>query len=255
MSESTLVSVIIPVHNGESFLADAIRSVLGQQHSPLEIIVVDDGSTDRSAETARHFGRQVRYHYQQNAGVASARNTGLEHATGSIIGFLDQDDRWAPDKLRIMLPCFQADPAIDVIYGMTVKTTVLREKETGRVIERFGEPYFNWVLGSALFRRPVFTRIGGFDEAVRYHADDTDFFLRLRESGLRIQYIDHVALYYYLHGGNTSLNTDTPRRMFLVEVLKRSLDRRRSADDMSISPLPDFVRSAVEKPDTGQQHE
>src|SRR5262249_23296673 len=93
-----LVSVIVPVYNGEKYLRFALESVVGQKHRPLEIIVVDDGSTDSSAAIAKGF-TEVRYLHQANAGVASARNTGLKAATGAFIAFLDQDDLWLPGKL------------------------------------------------------------------------------------------------------------------------------------------------------------
>jgi glycosyltransferase involved in cell wall biosynthesis len=244
MSTDTRISVIIPVHNGERFLSHAIQSVLDQRIASCEIIVVDDGSTDNSKVVAQRYPGAVTYHYQPHAGVAAARNAGLARARNAIVGFLDQDDRWAPDKLAVMLPVFATDRTLDAIYGLTIQT-VLRPDPTGKMVEIEGDPHFNWVVGSALFRRRVFERVGNFDETVRYYTDDTDFFLRLRESGLRIHYTEQVALYYRLHGDNTSLKMHTARRMFFVEALKRSLDRRRRANQITLSPLPEFARPST----------
>ncbi len=248
MSPDTHVSVIIPVYNGARFLAEAIQSLLDQQAGRCEIIVVDDGSTDDSKAVALGYAAAVTYHYQPNAGVAAARNAGLAQARNAIVGFLDQDDRWAADKLALMLPVFATEPAPDAIYGLTIQT-VLRPDPSGEIVEIEGDPHFNWLLGSALFRRRVFEQVGHFDETVRYYADDTDFFLRLRESGLRIDYTEQVALYYRLHGDNTSLKMPTARRMFFVEALKRSLDRRRRANEMTLSPLPEFTRPGAKEPE------
>jgi glycosyltransferase involved in cell wall biosynthesis len=236
-----LVSVVVPVHDGERFVAEAIDSVLAQQHRPIEIVVVDDGSTDGSAAVVRAFAPEiVRYRFQPNAGVAAARNAGLAASAGELIGFLDQDDLWTFDKLAVLLPRFEGDPALDAVYGLTL--------HTGLGPRATGSPTFDWHLGSALFRRSVFERLGELDESVRYFADDIDFFLRLRESKARIHFVDHVTLRYRLHGGNTSLHMSTPSRQFFVEALKRSLDRRRRAGDMSVSPLPDFIRNLAAGP-------
>lgn len=99
MSDGPTVSVIIPVYNGERFLAEAIRSALDQTLSPAEIIVIDDGSTDASAEVARGFGPPVRVLAQANLGPAAARNLGVAHAAGDLLAFLDADDLWMPEKL------------------------------------------------------------------------------------------------------------------------------------------------------------
>src|SRR5213594_2256660 len=97
--ESPCVSVVIPVYNGEQYLADAIQSVLDQTYQNFEVIVVDDRSTDGSAEVAKKFGEAIRYVHQANGGVCKARNTGIAVAGGVYLAFLDQDDLWLSDKL------------------------------------------------------------------------------------------------------------------------------------------------------------
>ncbi len=98
-----MVSAIIPVYNGEAFLADAVKSILKQNYQPLEIIIVDDGSTDSTAQVGARFGDAVRYHYQSNAGPPAARNKGLQMARGNVITFLDVDDLWRNDKLQLQI--------------------------------------------------------------------------------------------------------------------------------------------------------
>jgi glycosyltransferase involved in cell wall biosynthesis len=237
-----LVSVVVPVYNGEAFLAEAIASLLAQRHPALEIVAVDDGSTDGSAKVLRRFGDAVCYHAHEHAGVAAARNAGLQRARGELIGFLDQDDLWAEDKLAVLLPLFAADERLDAAYGLT--------RCVGVGARAGAPPQFDMHLGSALFRRSLLARLGGLDETVRYFADDIDLFLRLRERKARVAYVDRVTLTYRLHGANASLNMSSPPRIFLVEVLKRSLDRRRRAHDMSVSPLPEFIRALTVRPRT-----
>ncbi len=100
-----LVSVIIPVYNYDRYLGEAIESALGQTYQHLEVIVVDDGSTDQSGEVARSFaGRGVRYCHQVHAGIGPARNRGVELAQGEFLAFLDADDRWPLEKLERTAP-------------------------------------------------------------------------------------------------------------------------------------------------------
>ena len=103
-----LVSVIVPVFNSEAFLAEALASIFAQRGPTIEVIVVDDGSTDRSGEIARNAAKPVRYHYQENGGPSSARNAGLAMATGEFIAFLDADDLWPPDKLKQALDALKS---------------------------------------------------------------------------------------------------------------------------------------------------
>src|SRR5207247_11352011 len=116
-SDMPLVTVIIGAYNAERYLAEAIDSVLVQTHSNHELIVVDDGSTDSTAEVAEGYGPQVRCIRQENGGMAASRNRAIPEARGSYFSFLDADDRFPPDKLRRQLAVFDADPELDIVYG------------------------------------------------------------------------------------------------------------------------------------------
>ena len=117
MDDSPLsVSAIIPAYNARDYLAEAIGSVLWQRHRPVEIIVVDDGSTDGTSEVAASFP-EVRLVRQPNGGPAATRNRGLSLAEGRIIAFLDADDLWTDDKLAVQLPHFEANPRTDIVLG------------------------------------------------------------------------------------------------------------------------------------------
>ncbi len=112
-----LVSVIIPAYNAAQFLREAVASVRAQGYSPIEIVIVDDGSTDNTAETIRSLGEGIRYVRQANAGPAAARNRGLAEARGEWVAFLDGDDLWPADKLRVQAARLEADPSLDVVLG------------------------------------------------------------------------------------------------------------------------------------------
>jgi len=230
-----LVSVVIPVFNGERFLREAVESVLAQKYSPLEIIMVDDGSTDGTADVARSLPETVRYLHQTNQGPAAARNRGIEHAQGSLIAFADADDLWPEDKLALQLPYLMRDPAAEIVMGRIQQVLL---SETGA--EDFGEPAFSVNLGSAIIRKSVFERVGLFDETMRY-SEDVDWFMRAREGGAAIVTIDAVTLLYRQHDQNMTRGKSTSE-LNVLKALKRSLDRRRESTGFA-SALPTFKRS------------
>ena len=231
-----LVSVVIPVFNGERFLREAVQSVLAQKYSPVEIIIVDDGSTDGTATVARSLPETVRYLYQTNQGPAAARNRGIEHAQGSLIAFADADDLWPEDKLELQLPYLISDPAIEIVMGR-IQQVLLGQTEA----EEVGEPAFSVNLGSAVIRKSVFERVGLFDETMRY-SEDVDWFMRAREAGAAIVTIDEVTLFYRQHEQNMTRGKSTSE-LNVLKVLKRSLDRRRESTG-SASALPTFRSKA-----------
>ena len=230
-----LVSVVIPVFNGERFLREAVESVLAQKYAPLEIIMVDDGSTDGTADVARSLPETVRYLHQSNQGPAAARNRGIEHAQGSLIAFADADDLWPEDKLALQLPYLMRDPAAEIVMGRIQQVLL---SETGA--ENFAEPAFSVNLGSAIIRKSVFERIGLFDETMRY-SEDVDWFMRAREGGAAIVTIDAVTLLYRQHDQNMTRGKSTSE-LNVLKALKRSLDRRRESTGFA-SALPTFNRS------------
>ena len=229
-----LVSVVIPVFNGERFLREAVQSVLDQQYSPLEIIVVDDGSTDNTAIVARDLPEPVRYLHQTNQGPAAARNRGIEQAQGSLIAFADADDLWPAGKLESQLPLLIKDPRIDIVLGR-IQQVLLSE------VEELGETAFSVNLGSAVIRKSVFEQIGIFDETMRY-SEDVDWFMRARESGAAIVTIDAVTLLYRQHEQNMTRGKSTAE-LNVLKALKKSLDRRRESTGAATA-LPNF-RSTV----------
>lgn len=239
-----LVSVVIPVFNGERFLREAVESVLDQQYSPLEIIIVDDGSMDDTATVARSLPETVRYLYQTNQGPAAARNRGIEHARGDLIAFADADDVWPPAKLELQLPHLIKDPVLEIVMGKTQQVLLSDTVDGGTRAEEFGEPAFSVNLGSAVIRKSVFDRVGLFDEAMRY-SEDVDWFMRAREAGAAIMTLDAVTLFYRQHEQNMSRGKSTSE-LNVLKALKKSLDRRRERTG-SASALPSINISAEEQ--------
>ncbi len=225
MEKSPLISVIIPVYNGERFLAEAIESVLSQQYEPIELIVVDDGSTDDTPQVAKSFD-DVQYIHQTNQGPASARNAGVDLSQGELIAFLDADDLWLPNKLGLQLAHLLDNHSLELINGFT-QLMMLSEDEAGRIsFKPSFEPFFAPSLGSALVRRSVFAKVGCFDESLRY-CDDIDWYLRARETDIAVLFHQDVVQYYRQHEDNITREKQLNNR-YLLRALKKSLDRRRS---------------------------
>ncbi len=235
-----LLSVVIPVFNGERFLRAAVESVLAQKCSRLEIVMVDDGSTDGTAVVARSLPATVRYLHQTNQGPAAARNRGIQQAQGSLIAFADVDDLWPAAKLELQLPYLLNEPAIEIVLGR-IQPVLLSRTETET--EELGEPAFSVNLGSAVIRRSVFERVGLFDETMRY-SEDVDWFMRAREAGAVIKTIDAVTLFYRQHEENMTRGKSASE-LNVLKALKRSLDRRREQTGFA-SALPALTTTTVE---------
>jgi glycosyltransferase involved in cell wall biosynthesis len=242
MSSET-ISVIIPVYNGERFLAEAIRSVLEQTLPPDEVIVVDDGSTDGSASIvaglARTSSPPIRYVYQENQGPAAARNCALTTATGTMIAFMDADDLWLPDKTRQQAAVLAAHPAAGAAWGDAITfggESVEEARAVGKVIP--AHPMF--LLQSMLFRRTVLDRVGAFDAQLRV-GEDVDWLLRAIDQGVKFVLHREQAVYYRRHEANLTADRDAARRTF-HSMFQRAIRRRRlTQPDRQDFPSPFIV--------------
>jgi glycosyltransferase involved in cell wall biosynthesis len=195
MTAAAQVSAIVPVFNGERYLDEALRSALDQTLPPSEVIVVDDGSTDRSGEIAESFGDPVRCIRQENLGVARARNRGLSVATGEFIAFLDHDDLWPPTKLEVQVAALRANPDVGIVTGHIryIAGALPGRPGTGQgTRETPGTGY----LQATLIRRSVFDRIGPLSEDVGGAADDLEWNMRARDLGIRRLLLDDVTALY-----------------------------------------------------------
>jgi glycosyltransferase involved in cell wall biosynthesis len=212
------ISVIIPTFNGETTIAEAIASVL-REGSDIEVIVVNDGSTDHTAEILDSFTGLTVVH-QENAGPSVARNTGLEHATGARIAFLDDDDVAWGGRLAILGALLDEQPSALVALGHSSFRV-----ESGE--PRPPEPQLMYHLGAALFRREYFERFGKFDPALRA-SEDVDLFMRGMDAGERFAITDKLVQTIRRNGDNMTAGKSL-RDLDFMRVLKRSLDRRRGS--------------------------
>ncbi|MFB0565486.1 MAG: glycosyltransferase family 2 protein [Candidatus Aminicenantaceae bacterium] len=189
-----MISVIIPSYNRAQFLKQAIQSVLEQdyflseiQSDKFELLVIDDGSTDSTPEIVRSFGSNVKYHFQDNKGISAARNVGLSLARGDYIAFLDSDDLWKKEKLRIQINFMENIPQVKVCYtdeiwirrGLRVNPKQKHKKYSGWIFDKV-LPLCLLSLSSALFKREIFEEVGNFDEEFPV-CEDYDFGIRIAQ--------------------------------------------------------------------------
>lgn len=199
---SPSVSVIIPLYNAETFLAQTIESVLAQTHPPQQVIVVDDGSTDQSAQIAQRYGAAVELVRQPNAGGAQARNRGVALAHGDLLAFLDNDDWWVPEKLAWQIDVLRQSPHLEAIFGQIqpIDTATAADQE---VAWRSFTAQDGWHLDTLLIRRQAFQRIGPFDPA--WMIDTVEWLWRARRLGLCTQVLPQVVAWRRIHGDNHSI--------------------------------------------------
>lgn len=214
------VSVIVPVFNGARFLERCVDTIRRQRYAPIDVVIVDDGSTDETPALVPRLAPEARYVRQENAGPAAARNAGLRIATGDVVAFLDVDDTWPDTKLAAQTACLRGHPSSGIVQG-----AIREEGANGATLP----PYFNVNLGAFLFRRSVFATLGGFDETLRT-GEDVDFLIRAWERGIAKTSSADVALVYHRH--DASMTSGVNRRLVFAALLKRRLDRRRAGEAM-----------------------
>jgi glycosyltransferase involved in cell wall biosynthesis len=217
VSEHRVVSVVVPVYNGASFLLDALTSIGMQNYEPIEVIIVDDGSTDEShliagSFLAHHDGRLLR---QENLGPAAARNAAIAVARGELITFLDADDEMVADRVRFQVEHLDQRPTLDVVIGN-------EEIRLDRGIQP--PPWLQvhkptYPIMSMMARAPVFERVGLFDTSFPV-AEDTDWLLRARASGVQYEFVDQILLRRRIHGANLMYRAED-RRHALFRALQR----------------------------------
>jgi glycosyltransferase involved in cell wall biosynthesis len=230
MSAHSLISVIAPAFNATAFYDAWLRSIQCQRYPNLEVVLVDDGSTDGLRERAQNGPAFLRYVRQENRGPAAARNAGIAASTGDLIAFLDIDDLWEPGHLHRLASALQAEPDFQIAQGLIRN---FLQSEDGRAYY-CSLPYRFINLGSFVFRRQVFDECGVFEEGMRF-AEDFDLIVRCWERGMRKLDIDELSLLYHRHETNMTSGKDVIE-MGVVAIYKRHLDRLRAG---KVKPMPE----------------
>jgi glycosyltransferase involved in cell wall biosynthesis len=246
-----LVSVVIPVYNGEDYIKETLESIFEQTYKTIEVIIVDDGSTDDSEKVIAEYDDRVTYIKQSNAGPAAARNNGVRHATGEYVAFLDADDIWMPEKLSRQISIMQDNDAGFSHTGSLVfdeqKEFDYRPKSQPEVMsaqEAFDTLFFsNFITTSTVVvNRIVLSEAGFFDEDPGLFAvEDYDLWLRVVQR-TNVSCIDEPLLKYRFHADGISKNID---RSYQHE--KNVIDKWYKNDPEALSQLSFSKNKRYEK--------
>ena len=229
-----LVSVVIPAYNAEGYLAATIESVLAQTYRPLEVLVIDDGSSDGTVALARSFGDPVRVIEQENKGPAGARNTGFAEARGDIIALLDADDLWMPERLTACVDLLQSDPTL----GFVTTDAYLIEEDTPTERRYYGDyqryPFpergaqldeiakRNFVFVSVVFDRRLFDLVGARLDERLWGTEDYDLWTRFLLAGAEAGLVPEPLAWYRVRADSVSRARSRQWRAHLT-VLERHL--------------------------------
>lgn len=226
-ANSPRVSVVMPVYNGAHFIQEALESVFKQTYKNCEIIVIDDGSKDDTRSVLEPFFNRIRYIYQNNQGVSSARNRGIQEARGEFIAFLDADDFFfLPTKLEEQVACFDRDSSLGIVHSGWRKVNSAGEKiadvEMWKKAPNLDlETWLMWqpVLPSAMmFRREWLQRVGGFNTRFS-HSEDVDLVLRLTSIGCQSYWLKKVTVAYRQHETSASIQSEK-KALLINEILE-----------------------------------
>jgi glycosyltransferase involved in cell wall biosynthesis len=217
----------MPAFNSERFLPQALDSVFAQDYHPIEIVAVDDGSTDRTLDLLRAQPGVICIQ-QPHLGVSTARNTGIASARGSIVAFLDSDDLWPSNRLTVAVTHFEAHPEVDYVLGKQMLFA-----EPGYEVPPWVKP--EWLAtpqdasntGVLLARREVLSRVGLFNTEFA-SGEDTEWLVRACETGVPMTRLPEVLVHARLHGANLSVETLDGRKATVARIVRESVRRHRS---------------------------
>ena len=223
------VTVIMPVYNGEQYLAEAIQSVLTQSFSDFELVIVDDGSTDGSGAIVQQFLPRypnIRYLYQENAGVSAARNTGITANQTPLIAFLDQDDRWTKDTLQHQITYHQSHPEVGYTLGHQIcflEAGIATPKWF--LLQKLDLPHIGYLPGTLMVKRWLFDQLGLFDTQYPI-SSDADWFARANDAKIPMHILSELILERRIHGRNQSQQAERIHTE-LFQLLQASIQRKK----------------------------
>ena len=230
MNNKPLVSVIIPVYNTERYVAEAVQSVLAQTYRPLEVICINDGSTDASLERLYSFGDAVRtIDLSENVGAAETRNIGAHASIGEYLAFMDADDLCEAEKIMWQMDAFDKNPSLDVCFthlSCFISPELPEEVKQTRYCPP--EPQAGYVAATVLMKRKVFDRVGDFDARWRV-GEFIDWYTRAQEKGVRSLLLPDVLLRRRIHDRNMGVTTRGARGDY-IRIAREALARKRKKD-------------------------
>jgi glycosyltransferase involved in cell wall biosynthesis len=221
---SLTISVVSIVRNGEAYLGAALRSVFESTYAVHEVLVVDGGSSDRTAEIAAGMGARVLP--QQSTGIAAAYNEGIAATSGDCVAFISHDDLWHPTKLEKQAAFFKQNPMVHICVCHVQHVLQVPTAPPGFRKELLDHPVPGLIMEALLARREAFDLVGPFDTAFSV-SEDTDWFARARDQGLAIAVLPETLVIKGVHSNNATLKPEGFSQQ-LLNVVRASVARKRS---------------------------
>jgi glycosyltransferase involved in cell wall biosynthesis len=216
------VSIIITAYNAEKYITESIQSVIDQKYSNAEIIVIDDGSTDKTKSIINNFSEQIAYYYQEHSGIATGWNNGVKRSRGKYLSFIDADDIWSERKLHFQVQFLESHPEIDISFGYAQEFFELEKNQKKK------KPIPGISAGTMMIRKDRFLDVGYFNREWR-KGIFADWYLRAMEAGLSIHMDESIMLHRRIHDSNHGV-TQRDKYVDYVRMLKASLDRKRNKE-------------------------
>ena len=224
MNEKPLISVMMPTYNNAKYIKQAIESIYAQNYDNIEIIVVDDGSTDNTKEIVQQY-KVIKYFYIEHKGIPFARNLVLEKSKGEYIAILDSDDYWLPEKLNMQIQYFKDHPDCEIVFTK-FKNIIDNEKirnDRITINEKNREEKEKKHLPTALIKKSLFEKYGVFDEDFQT-GEDSELMFRFEKNGVNLNHYVATILYIRrLHGNNITLRVREKYSKYLMKVLRKGI--------------------------------
>jgi len=225
--EDPLVSVVIAAFNGEKYISEAIGSALKQNYEPMEIIVVDDGSTDATNDIVKRF-HDVILITQTNQGNAVARNRGIQESRGKYIAFLDQDDYWVPEKISLQVQCLK--PHVSAALCLCLQRSILEDKSNlPSWVNKLAHNQTAYVPSAWLVDRKAFEVVGLFDPKFP-HGSDSDWLFRAKDRGIQTFTVPRTLLCKRLHTENLSYH-GLDMKSEMLKLVRDSVHRKKGKEN------------------------
>lgn len=223
------VSIILSVRNGENYLQEAIESVLDQTYQNKEILVVNDGSTDRTEQILQKFEGKIQFFYQEHKGLGAGRNRGIQAAKGNYYAFLDHDDLWMRDKLTWQMDVMkrekEVDPLIFSHLQQFICSSLTEEEKKKLLVDESILP--GYLAGTLLISKTRFHQIGFFTEKIEV-GEFIEWYLRAQEARVPVKMIPEVTLRRRVHKENMGRRKDLYQQNAYLHILKAALSRKRT---------------------------
>jgi glycosyltransferase involved in cell wall biosynthesis len=215
MNKNPLISIIMPIYNTERYLSESVESVLNQTYSPIELICVNDSSTDNSLNILKSYKEIIIVNNDKNLGAGVSRNKGIEAARGEFIAFIDADDIWLKEKLAAQMKQFQLNPDLDISFTY-MKCFISPElsEETKKLRYCPPSPMPGNCAGTMLIKKDSLKKAGGFEARWKV-AEFLSWFNNAREHGLIVKILNEVFMHRRIHDANTGITQRSSRMEYL----------------------------------------